>query len=204
MGQAVTSRCESAHWVMKTFIARRESLPKTFLKIEKYLMRQIFKINAKELSDSSKINHKIQNLAIFANICGLVSGFAMEEIFGQYKIYQRSVCKDSRKRTPLRLPCTGEYRITMGLPCCHDIQSIIKDNTDKTIDISKIHRQYLLPRASLTTGSYRQPIYAPLQGKRNDISSIRAAPGKKKRGGRSASRILSHFEQVSTSMFVHI
>ena len=198
MGQAVTSRCEGAHAALKKFIHRRDSLPKTLPKLEMYLTDLIKKINDEEIADASKVKQKIKTHDVFANVQGRVSGFAMDRMYDQYVLYQASIYKDKHKRKALPGTCSGGFRTTFGLPCCHDIRSILEHGTSKRINLAQIHAQYILPRASANVGSSQQPIYAPLVNKKDNNTKNQSIAPKKKRSHNSATRrIKSRFEQVS-------
>jgi hypothetical protein len=190
MGQSATSRCESAHSALKKYIIKRESLPKTLPKLETYLNTLMDRIDKEETADASKVKQKMKNHDIFADVVGRISGFAMDQMYNQFAMYEASVFKDKHKQLPLPEICSGGYRSTLGLPCCHDIKSILEGGlTSKRIEICKIHKQYLLPRASVDVGSSFQSIYEPLTGKKKNSAANASSSSQNK-------RIKSGFEKV--------
>ena len=198
MGQSVTSRCEGAHAALKKFIDRRDSLPKTLPKLERFLTDQIKKITDEEIADASKVKQKIKTHDVFADVQGRVSGFAMDRMYNQYMLYQASIYKDKRKQKALPVTCSGGFRTTWGLPCCHDIKSILEHGTSKRINLAQIHKQYILPRASANVGSSQQPIFAPLVNKMGNQTKNHSSAPKRKWGHNPETRRLSSgFEQVS-------
>ncbi|HEY9302379.1 MAG TPA: hypothetical protein VIQ31_39655 [Phormidium sp.] len=70
---------------------------------------------------------------LFSNINGKVSLFALRLVYEQYERLS------SEDKLP---PCTHSFTETMGLPCCHVMQTLIEKN--EPIPLFSIHKQWWL------------------------------------------------------------
>ena len=189
-----TSRCEGAHKSVKDFLPdKKGTLSETVPKFEKYLQEQTNTMSEAELADTAKNpSHLIRN-PLYQQVLGsLVSKYGLNLANEQERLYKQSVFKNISLQVPMKT-CTGVFKKTTGVPCCHDIKTLCESNSPLTLDM--FHPQWHLPRRALTVGDQRQRIFEPNRFQKSSNSRTQPAHALKRGGGRRVShRFPSRFE----------
>jgi hypothetical protein len=123
-----TSRVEGAHSILKKYLqVSTGDLKMVFEKISLLLTNQHVEYDGAVGKDQMKTPHFARN-ALYSQLLGRVSNFALGKIDDQrFRLI---------KPEPLAL-CTSRFTTSMGLPCAHQIQELLKE--DRALTLADIH-----------------------------------------------------------------
>lgn len=129
LGNTATSRVEGSHSVLKQYISVSTShLDVVRRKIIDLIDHQMDEYNAQLAQEKTKAHHYI-NIPFFSALLRKVSEYALRRIHNEY-IKAKIACIDH----PLN-PCSGTLSATMGLPCSHQIQTLLQSKGKLTLDM---------------------------------------------------------------------
>ena len=137
LGNRVTSRIEGAHSTIKSYLqVSTGNLKMVYDSISLLLTNQLVTYEAGVAMNKARIPH-IANHAIYAQLLGRISHHALG------KIWEQKLRLTSPDPLP---PCTQAFRSSMGPPCAHEIQVLLRENRPLTLE--EVHPHwYFLPRA---------------------------------------------------------
>lgn len=177
-GNATTSRAEGIHATIKKEIPHRFLHLRDIINFMKlYLLQHNAGLKHKIAQDRDRIRN-LHRQDLFAELHHTISSFAVEKVREHMKLYNLTM------NTALP-PCTKVFTATMGLPCSHYIQTLLR-RPNPRLKVSNFHPQWRLDRLALL-----QPI-PPLLLLR-DPDRI---PSRKRKGQRNEPRQRTHNENV--------
>lgn len=149
-GNTATSRGEGAHWVLKRNLSSSTGDLKSVVDSIDFLLRSqrqeyIGAINKAK----SRIPLELK-LPWMQEVIAYVTPYALRKILHHYQ----NIIKQQEENAPPR-PCTKQFTTTMGLPCGHRINELLRSDPPGVLHIDDInpHWRYQKP---LMTAEHRQ------------------------------------------------
>jgi len=181
LGNTTQQRVEGNHGYLKGFasgMSRNNSLPVCGEKLSAAVLQQIQRIGLSLDKVSTTIPTSFRGI-LYGNLVGRVHKWALTKIAEQEALYT------NRDVVPLKLPCTGEFFCTLGLPCAHILGEFI--DAGSSVPVARLHPFWLIGSEK---GERPEPLKDAIK-----ILSKRKMEGKKPRQGKLG-RIPSAFESV--------
>ena len=150
-GMTSTSRIEGNHYVVKRVLGIvNNDLLTVFKKIRLLLDTQLTELNTKMEYDKSTQAHR-HALEFMRPLVKKISKHALDKLLEQYKKVIDNNYGDE---------CTGLFRSSFGVPCCHDILRCIQRN--ERFHLEDIHCQWHLIACSMVQhASIAKPCLSP-------------------------------------------
>ncbi|CAG8487135.1 7322_t:CDS:2 [Cetraspora pellucida] len=149
----VTSRIEGSHSTIKAYLQTSTGdLYQVCSTITLVITNQKKEIDAITASEQIYILAFVHNNALYTNLQGKVSSFALNKINEQYQKANNATAQE-----PLP-PCTRSFARTMGLPCAHDIQNMRNKHppTPQIDDNNFHHKDSLQPLLQILERRYHE------------------------------------------------
>ena len=132
--QYVTSRCEGIHRLIKSHMNNSQAdLFEAWRIIKLVLSNQLTELEANQARQYISTPLRLSGI-LYSNICGWISHEALHKIHAQ----QERLLKECA-------PCTGAFNRTLGLPCAHTLQGLLKQN--QPLQLSHFHSHWRLQRS---------------------------------------------------------
>jgi hypothetical protein len=191
LGNRVTSRVEGAYSAVKSYLqVSTGNLKMVYDNINLLLANQHIKYEAGVAMNRTRLPHTAIH-PLFAQLLGWVSHYALGEIWKQKHLLS--------KPEPLA-PCTGAFQSSMGMPCVHQIQVLLKENRSLTLEDVHGHWHFLPRTLEIAQPLVLEPAIAETRGRPAAAARERRCPGLN--GAARARQITSTLRQPSA--FEHI
>jgi hypothetical protein len=168
LGNWVISRVEGAHSTVKSYLqVSTGNLKMVYDNINLLLANQHIKYEAGVATNRARLPYTATH-PLFAQLLGQVSHYALGEIWKQKHLLS--------KPEPLA-PCTGAFQSSMGMPCAHQIQALLRENRSLTLEDVHGHWHFLPRTPEVAQPLVLEPAIAETRDQPEAAAKERRRPG---------------------------